>query len=38
MQNKALGMHYNGIDLNQTCDYIKVSCESFINHVLQMSL
>jgi len=30
-QNKGLGTCYNGIDLNQTRDYIKVSCESFIN-------
>jgi len=34
-QNKGLGTRYNGIDLNQTRDYIKVSCESFIDHVLQ---
>jgi len=34
-QNKGLGMRYNGIDLNQTCNYIKVLCESFIDCVLQ---
>jgi len=34
-QNKGLGMRYNGIDLNQTRDYIKVSCESFIDRMLQ---
>jgi len=34
-QNKGLGTCYNGIDLNQTRDYIKVSCESFIDCVLQ---
>ena len=35
MQNKGLRTCYNGIDLNQTCDYIKVSCESCIDCVLQ---
>jgi len=34
-QNKGLGACYNGIDLDQTHDYIKVLCESFIDHVLQ---
>ncbi len=28
-------MKYNGVDLLQTCDYIKISCESFIDQVLQ---
>jgi len=35
MQNKGLGQRYNGIDLDQTHDYIKVSCESFIDCMLQ---
>jgi len=34
-QNKGLGTRYNGIDLSQTRDYIKVSCESFIDRMLQ---
>jgi len=35
MQNKGLGTCYNGIDLSQTHDYIKVSCKSFIDCMLQ---
>ena len=27
--------HYNGIDVNQTQDYIKISCETYIDRVLQ---
>jgi len=34
-QNKGLGKCYNGIDLDQTHDYIKVLCKSFIDHMLQ---
>ena len=34
-QNKGLGTKYNGVDLLQTRDYIKISCESFIDRVLQ---
>jgi len=34
-QNKGLGTHYKGIDLDQTCDYIKASCKSFSNCMLQ---
>jgi len=34
-QNKGVSMKYNGVDLLQTRDYIKISCESFIDQVLQ---
>jgi len=34
-QNKDVGTKYNGVDLLQTQDYIKISCESFIDQVLQ---
>jgi len=34
-QNKGVGTKYNGVDLLQTQDYIKISCESFIDQVLQ---
>jgi len=35
-QNKGIGTKYNGVDLLQTHDYIKISCKSFIDQVLQM--
>jgi len=34
-QNKGVGVKYNGVNLLQTHDYIKISCESFIDWVLQ---
>jgi len=34
-QNKGLGTCYNGIDLSQTRDYIRVSCKSVIDCMLQ---
>jgi len=30
-QNKGIGTKYNGVDLLQTRNYIKLSCESFID-------
>lgn len=33
--SKGIGTRYNGIDMQQTRDYIKISCESFIDTVLQ---
>jgi len=35
-QNKGIGTKYNVVNLLQTCDYIKISCKSFIDQVLQM--
>jgi len=35
-QNKGIGTKYNGVDLLQMHEYIKISCESFIDWVLQM--
>jgi hypothetical protein len=32
---QGIGIHYNGIDLHQTHDHIKVSCETYMDHVLQ---
>ena len=43
MENQGIGirdgygMHsrYNGVDIHQTCDYIKLSCDTYIQRVLQ---
>jgi len=35
-QNKGIGTKYNGVNLLQTCDYVKISCKSFIDQDLQM--
>jgi len=32
--SKGIGTKYNGIDVLQTCDYIKLHCESYIDKVL----
>jgi len=32
--NKGLGTKYNGLDVLQTCDYIKLHCESYIDKIL----
>jgi len=32
--NKGLGKKYNDLDILQTCDYIKIHCESYINKIL----
>ena len=34
--DQGICMWYNGLDIRQTRDYIKLSCETYINHVLQM--
>ena len=33
--DQGLGLRYNGIDVHQTRDHIKISCETYINRVLQ---
>ena len=35
LDSQGLCIHYNGIDVHQTRDYIKLSCETYIDHVLQ---
>jgi hypothetical protein len=35
LDNQGIGIRYNGVDLHQTRDYIKISCETYINRVLQ---
>jgi len=32
--NKGLGTKYNGLDILQTCDYIKIHCKSYIDKIL----
>jgi len=32
--SKGIGIKYNGIDILQTCDYIKLYCKSYIDKVL----
>jgi len=32
--NKGIGTQYNGVDILQTRDYIKLYCESFLDKVL----
>jgi hypothetical protein len=34
-ESKGLGTRYNGIDLLQTRDYLKVSCSTYIKRILQ---
>jgi len=31
--NKGIGTKYNGVDVLQTCDYIKLYCKSYIEKV-----
>jgi len=33
-QNKGISTKYNGVNLLQTCSYIKLSCKSFIDQVV----
>jgi hypothetical protein len=33
--SQGIGLRYNGLDVHQTRDYIKLSCETYINRVLQ---
>jgi hypothetical protein len=33
--SQGLGLRYNGVDVHQTRDHVKVSCETYINRVLQ---
>jgi hypothetical protein len=35
IDDQGVGIRYNGVDLHQTRDYIKLSCETYINRVLQ---
>jgi hypothetical protein len=35
LDDQGLGIQYNGIDLHQTRHYVKLSCETYINRVLQ---
>jgi len=32
--NKGIGTKYNGVDILQMCDYIKLYCKSYIDKVL----
>ena len=32
--SQGIGLRYNGLDVHQTQDYIKLSCEKYINRVL----
>ena len=32
----GLALQYNGVNIHQTHDYIKLSCETYLDHVLQM--
>jgi len=32
--NKGIGTKYNGVDILQTCDYIKLHCKSYLDRVL----
>jgi Reverse transcriptase (RNA-dependent DNA polymerase) len=34
-ESKGLAPHYNGVDVLQTRDYIKLSCKTYIDRVLQ---
>ena len=33
--DQGIHMQYNGLDVHQMCNYIKLSCETYIDHVLQ---
>jgi hypothetical protein len=33
--DQGVGIRYNGVDVHQTREYIKLSCETYINRVLQ---
>ena len=33
--DQGIGIQYNGVDIHQTRDYIKLSCESYISRLLQ---
>jgi hypothetical protein len=35
LDDQGLGIQYNGIGLHQTHHYVKLSCETYINRVLQ---
>ena len=35
LDSQGLGIRYNGIDVHQTRDYVKLSCETYIDRVLQ---
>jgi hypothetical protein len=34
--SQGLHLRYNGVDIHQTRDYIKLSCETYLDRVLQM--